>query len=122
MQRRAELDRWMDRSGAVGGHGEAALAGQRHGAGGVDVVDPHPEAGDALVPADARQVGLPQRRAALRRRAVRRVARRRRRLAQPEVAVRHVADGVRAPRRGEGRHQGEQQHRLRLGRHSADRC
>jgi hypothetical protein len=97
------------RSRAVAGHGEAALARQRHGSVGVDVVDPHPYAGDAPVAADATQVGLAQRGAALRRRAVGRVIHRRRGLAQLEVLVRHAADGVGALHCGEGHHHGEEQ-------------
>jgi hypothetical protein len=98
-------------SGAVAWHCEAAFARQRHGAAGVDVVDPHPYAGDTLVAADAPEVSLTQRGAALRRRAVRRVAGRCRRLAQLEVLVCHAADGVGALHHGEGRQHGDEQRR-----------
>jgi hypothetical protein len=60
---------------------EAALCRQRHGAAWVDVVDPHPHAGDARPVAAAPQVGLTRRGASLRRRAVRRVIHGRRGLA-----------------------------------------
>lgn len=95
-------------SRAVAGHCKAAFARQCHSAAGVDVVDPHPYAGDTLVAADAPKVGLAQRSAALRRRAVRRVIHRCRGLAQLEVLVCHATDGVGALHCGEGHHGDEQ--------------
>lgn len=85
------LQRWMDL--AVGWRGEAALGGQLHGALRVDVVEAQPRR--VLVRAEARQVRVLQRRAAVGRRVRRRVRRRRgRRLALHELVVAHVAHGV----------------------------
>jgi len=82
-------------SSAVGRHGEAAFAGQPHGAVDVDPVEPHPHAGGVLVPAQARQVGPGQGGAARRRGLIGRVADGGRRLARPDAVARQVADAVR---------------------------